>query len=66
MKNPELVYLEPYCHTCFKDETKYFQPEPHGRQWAKKNLWPNAICEKCTKPITSPVYQLKEGDGKDD
>lgn len=60
MKNPKIIFLEPYCQKCFKDEQKYFSPEPHGRQWGKINLWLDFECEKCKEKIATPVYQLSE------
>jgi len=70
LKNPKILFLEPFCNLCFPDEDNYFSPEPHGRQWAKINLWLDFECEKCGEKIISPVYQLsenpdrgKEGDG---
>jgi len=59
-KNPEVIFLEPFCHRCFRNEEAYFKPAPHGRQWATIDLWPDARCEKCGDEITAPVYQISE------
>jgi len=50
-KIPEFVFLEPFCNRCYRDEERYFNPAPHGRQWATEDLWPDAKCDKCKKKI---------------